>query len=150
MFGREYTVVLNCRDSVEKMTGYQISDDEVGFIALHIHSGLSDEHVTETLKITQTIDECLLMVENMLKQTISRESLGGIRLMSHLYYMIDRIKTGEDIHIELNEFVQKNYPKAWEVSRKVCLYVFEKMKAPISEKEVGFFAVHIQTIVNIR
>ena len=68
----------------------------------------------------------------------------------HLYYMIDRIKTGEDIHIELNEFVQKNYPKAWEVSRKVCLYVFEKMKAPISEKEVGFFAVHIQTIVNIR
>lgn len=57
LFGREYTVVLNCRDSVEKMTGYQISDDEVGFIALHIHSGLSDEHVTETLKITQTIDE---------------------------------------------------------------------------------------------
>lgn len=57
LFGREYTVVLNCRDSVEKMTGYHISDDEVGFIALHIHSGLSDEHVTETLKITQTIDE---------------------------------------------------------------------------------------------
>lgn len=150
LFGREYTVVLNCRDSVEKMTGYQISDDEVGFIALHIHSGLSDEHVTETLKITQTIDECLLMVENMLKQTISRESLGGIRLMSHLYYMIDRIKTGEDINIELNEFVRQNYPKAWEVSRKVCLYVFEKMKAPVSEKEIGFFAVHIQTIVNIR
>ena len=70
--------------------------------------------------------------------------------MSHLYYMIDRIKTGEDINIELNEFVQKNYPKAWEVARMVCLYVFEKMKAPVSEKEIGFFAVHIQTIVNIR
>ena len=132
------------------MTGYQISDDEVGFIALHIHSGLSDEHVTETLKITQTIDECLLMVEDTLKQTISRESLGGIRLMSHLYYMIDRIKTGEDIHIEMNEFVQKKYPRAWEAAQKVCLYVFEKMGVPVLEKEIGFFAVYIQTIVNIR
>lgn len=149
LFGKEYTVVLNCRDSVEKMTGYQITDDEVGFIALHIHSGLSDEHVTETLRITQTIDECLLIVEKTLKQSISRESLSGIRLMSHLYYMIDRIKTGEDINIELNEFVRKNYPKAWEVARKVCLYVFEKMGVPVSEKEIGFFAVHIQTIVNI-
>ena len=59
-------MVLNCRDSVEKMTGYQITDDEVGFIALHIHSGLSDEHVTETLKSPQTIDECLLIVEKTL------------------------------------------------------------------------------------
>lgn len=70
--------------------------------------------------------------------------------MSHLYYMIDRTKTGENINIELNDFIKKSYPKAWEVAQKVCLYVFEKMEVPVSEKEIGFFAVHIQTIVNIR
>ena len=64
--------------------------------------------------------------------------------------MIDRIKTGEDIHIEMNEFVQKKYPRAWEAAQKVCLYVFEKMGVPVLEKEIGFFAVYIQTIVNIR
>ena len=87
-FGREYAVVLKCRDIIKEMTGYQITDDEVGFVALHIHSGLSDEHVTEILKVTQTIDECLLLIENLLGQSISRESLDGIRLMSHLYCLL--------------------------------------------------------------
>ena len=45
------------------MTGYRISDDEAGFIALHIHSGLSDEQVSDTLKTTQIIDDCILMIE---------------------------------------------------------------------------------------
>lgn len=40
------------------MTGYHITDAEAGFIALHVHSGLAGEHVTEILKVTQIIDEC--------------------------------------------------------------------------------------------
>ena len=41
LFGKEYAVALECRRTVEELTGYQISDDEAGFIALHIDSGLS-------------------------------------------------------------------------------------------------------------
>ena len=41
LFGKEYAVALKSREIIEKMTGYRISDDEAGFIALHIHSGLS-------------------------------------------------------------------------------------------------------------
>ena len=147
LFGREYAVVLKCRDFIEDMTGYRITDDEVGFVALHVHSGLSDEHVTETLRVTQTIDECLLLIEKLLGQTISRESLGGIRIMSHLYYMIDRIKTGEEVNIDLNEFIRLNYPKAGRVADQVCKYMEEKLGASVERKERGFLAVHIQTII---
>lgn len=148
LFGREYAVVLKCRDIIEEMTGYHITDDEVGFVALHIHSGLSDEHVTEILKVTETIDECLLLIENLLGQNISRESLAGIRLMSHLYYMIARIKAEEDIHIDLNEFIRMKYPKAGKAAEKVCAYMAEKLQTEVERKEIGFLAVHIQTIAN--
>ncbi len=39
------------------MMGNEISDDEVGFITLHIHSGRSDEQVSVTLDTTRIINE---------------------------------------------------------------------------------------------
>ena len=50
--GVKYAVALKSREIIEKMTGYRISDDEAGFIALHIHSGLSDEQVSDCLLYT--------------------------------------------------------------------------------------------------
>lgn len=149
LFGREYAVVFKCRDIIEKMTGYQITDAEVGFIALHIHSGLSDEHVTEILRVTRTIDECFLIIEELLGQRISRESLNGIRLMSHLYYMIARIKAAEDIHIDLNDFIRTGYPKAGRVAEKICTYISKELGTVVDRKELGYLAVLIQTIVHL-
>ena len=120
---------------------------KVGFIALHVHSGLSDEEVSETLKITQIIDDCMLDIEKMLDQSINRESLGGIRLMSQLYYMIARAKAKEKINIDLNQFVEENYAKAGMVARHICKYVESKLGIPIGKEEEGFLAVHIQTII---
>lgn len=147
LFGKEYTVVVKSREIIEKITGYRITDDEAGFIALHVHSGLSDAEVSETLKITQIIDECMLDIETMLNQNISRESLGGIRLMSHLYYMIARTKTKEKINIDLNQFVEENYAKAGMVARYICKCVGDKLGIPVMREEEGFLAVHIQTII---
>ena len=56
---------MESRKIIEKMTGYRISDDEAGFIALHIHSGLSNEQVSDTLKTTQIIDESMQTIEKM-------------------------------------------------------------------------------------
>lgn len=148
LFGKEYAVVLKCRDIIEEMTGYHITDAEAGFVALHIHSGLSDEHVTEILKVTRTIDECFLIVEDLLGQSISRDSLAGIRLMSHLYYMIARVKAGEDIHIDLNEFIRTGYPKAGRLAEKICTYISKELGTLVDRKELGYLAVLIQTIVN--
>lgn len=68
LFGKEYAVALESRSIIEEMTGYRISDDEAGFIALHIHSGLSDEAVSETLKATQLIDESMQIIEEHLEK----------------------------------------------------------------------------------
>lgn len=147
LYGREYTIVLQNREEVEAMTGYRISDDEAGFIALYIHSGLADERVSETLKSTQIIDECMLWLEKELKQTIDRESLGGIRLMSHFYYVIARAKNGETINVDLNEFVKKTYPEAGRLAREICRYMADTLNLTIRREEMGFMAVHIQAIM---
>ena len=120
LFGKEYAVALESRSIIEEMTGYRISDDEAGFIALHIHSGLSDEAVSETLKATQLIDESMQIIEEHLEKEMQKEALNYIRLMSHLYYMVVRTKTGEAVNIDLNEFVQEKYPEAMKIAALIC------------------------------
>lgn len=41
LFSREYQVALKGKGVIKDMAGCEISDDEAGFIALHIHAGLS-------------------------------------------------------------------------------------------------------------
>ena len=147
LFGKEYAVALKSREIIEKMTGYCISDDEAGFIALHIHSGLSDEQVSDTLKTTQIIDDCILMIEECLGDKIRQDSCAYIRLMSHLYYMVVRAKTGEAVNIELNDFIRCKYPKAGQISEVICHYIEKKLEKKLDKEEVGFLAIHIQRIM---
>ena len=109
---KEYAVALESRSIIEEMTGYRISDDEAGFIALHIHSGLSDEAVSETLKATQLIDESMQIIEEQFGKEMQKEALNYIQAdESSVLYGV-RTKTGEAVNIDLNEFVQEKYPEA--------------------------------------
>ena len=132
------------REIIQEMTGCRISEDEVGFIALYIHSGLSNEHVSETLKTTRIIDESLKIIEEKMGQKLQKDSLSCIRLVSHLYYMLVRARTGEGVNIDLNDFMEASYPRANETARIICGYMEEAMGKPIAEEEIGFLAVHIQ------
>lgn len=149
LFGKEYAVALESRSTIEEMTGYRISDDEAGFIALHIHSGLSDEAVSETLKATQIIDESMQIIEEQLKKEMEKEALSYIRLMSHLYYMVARAKTGEAVNLDLNEFVQEKYPEAMKIADLICANMAEKLEKQIMQEEIGFLAIHIQRMIAV-
>lgn len=147
LFGKEYAVALESRKIIEELTGYRISDDEAGFIALHIHSGLSGEQVSETLRMTQLIDESIQIVEECAGYKLKENSHSYIRLMSHLYYMVVRSKTGEAVNVELNDFMKQKYPKATQIAQIVCSKMEDRLHQPLAPEETGFLAVHIQRII---
>ena len=147
LFGKEYAVAMESRKIIEKMTDYRISDDEAGFIALHIHSGLSNEQVSDTLKTTQIIDESMQTIEKMGGRELQKESLNYIRLMSHLYYMAVRAKTGEAVNVDLNDFVKNKYPKALKIAEKICGNMEKELQKALMPEETGFLAIHIQRMI---
>lgn len=69
LFGEEYQVALKGREIIQQLTGYEISEDEVGFITLHIHAGLSDEAVSQTLDATRIVNEGIAMIEQEFDHT---------------------------------------------------------------------------------
>lgn len=148
LFAKEFTVALKGREIIRDMTGCEISDDEVGFITLHIHSGLSDEQVSVTLDTTRIINESIAMIEKAFGQKFDPDSLAYTRLMSHLYYMVARTRNGESTNADFNDFIFKNYPRTGRVAQEVCAYMGQALKKPVFREETGFLAIHIQRVIS--
>ena len=141
-------MALKGRDIIREMTGCEITDDEVGFITLHIHAGLSDEQVSVALDTTRIINEGIEMIEEAFGQKLPKDSLAYTRLMSHLYYMIARTRRGETTNVDFNDFIFTNYPKTGETARAVCRFMEKELKKPVGKEEIGFLAIHIQRVIS--
>ena len=131
LFEKEYKVALKGREIIREMTGAEISDDEVGFISLHIHSARSDEKVSETLDNTRLINEGIRMIEEYFQIDLEQDSLGYNRMMSHIYYMLVRTRKGEQVKADLNDFVQVKYPKEFAAAEKICAWIEQELKKEV-------------------
>jgi len=131
-------------DYIKEFAGYEISDDEAGFIALHIHSGLSHEQVSETLKDTQIISRSMQMIAEESGKEVQEDSLTYTRLLSHLYYVIARTRSREKVGVDLNSHMAEHYPAAMETACKVCRFIEDEMQMKLDELEAGYLAVHVE------
>lgn len=148
LFAREYEVALRGREIIKEMSGYEISDDEAGFITLHIHSGLSDEAVSVALDTTRIINEGIAMIEKAFDVRFNEDGLAYTRLMSHMYYMIARTRNGERTNVDFNDFIFSQYPKTGYVAEEVCRHMEKALKKPVAREEIGFLAIHIQRVID--
>lgn len=148
LFAKEYAAALKGRGIIKEMTGYEISDDEVGFLTLHIHSGLSDERVSETLDTTRVINESISMIEEAFGQKIPVDSLAFTRLVSHLYYMVARARKEEPLNADFNDFIFEKYPQTGQVAKDICRFMEKELKTPVLKEEIGFLAIHIQRVIS--
>lgn len=147
LFHKEFAIALKARDIIQEMTGHMISEDEAGFITLHIRSSRTDEKVSEALDAARIIGSSIGIIEEKFNVSIPTDSLGYNRLTSHLYYMILRVRKGEKLKVDINQFVQEKYPLADECARKICEYIRQEIKREIMEEEKGFLGIHIQRII---
>ena len=148
LFEKEYAAALKGREIIRELTGCEISEDEVGFITLHIHAGLSDEQVSEALETARIIDEGISIIEEAFGQEFEEDSLAYTRLMSHLYYMVARTRKGESAKADFNDFIFANYPYTGKVAEEVCSYMSRQLKKNVAREEIGFLAIHIQRVID--
>lgn len=146
VFMQEYMVAQKVKEKLERLTGYEMSEGEMGFIALHIHSGLVGEAVSETLRNTQIIDHCMQIITQKSGCRIFVDSLTYNRLVTHLYYMLDRVKKNEAVKLELNCFIRKQYPESWGIAKEIYAYIESSLHKKIDEQEIGFLAIYIERL----
>lgn len=148
LFPEEYEVAAEGAEILASMADCRITADEIGYITLHIHSALSDEDVAQSLTIARLTRECIDKIQENIPFCLEEGSLGYSRLVSHIRYMLARIRKGEKIPLDVEDYVKEQFPQAYRIADSVCRYLEAQLRLPVRQEETGFLGLHIQRIWN--
>lgn len=147
LFEEEYTAAKNGVEILKSLTDLEFSEDEIGYITLHLHAGLAKENVAQSLETARLVNRCLGLIEEYMNKKLTADSLGYNRLVSHIRYMLARVRKGESANLDLEDYARHSFPKEYEAAAKVCQILEQEMKLHFPQEETGFLAIHIRRVM---
>ena len=148
LFYKEYKVADRIRPIIQKTLGVEMDADEVGYVALHIHSAIQDEKVSQAMQMARAVRECITLVEKEIGKPIDVLSLSYNRLMNHVRNMVARAINNEQLKLNMNDYMGIKFPHAFETAKYICKQVEEMLKYPLSDAEIGYLAMHIERVTS--
>lgn len=148
LFYKEYKIAQCMEKLLWEQLRVRIDEHEIGYIALHIHSAIEDEKVSQAMQIARAVRECISLVEEQTGKQIDVMTLAYNRLMNHVRYMVARALNGEKLKLNMNDYMQIKFPRAFEIAEKVCEEVGHSLKRELDEIEIGYLAMHIERVAS--
>ena len=144
----EFKVAESIRPLLKKQFQIDIEDDEIGYVALHIHSAIEDEKVSQAMQMARSVRECISMVEEAIGKPIDIASLSYNRLMNHIRYMVARALNGEKLKVNMNDYMEVKFPESFGMAQVICDQVGTSLGVKLEEVETGYLAMHIERVAN--
>lgn len=148
LFHMEYKVAQCIEPILAEKLNIQIEADEIGYIALHIHSAINDEKVSQAMQMAQAVRECIELVEKNYGSPIDVMSLAYNRLMNHIRYMVVRVNSGEKLKLNMNDYMKVKFPKSYQLAETVCRQIEKNIRCELEAVETGYLAMHIERVTN--
>ncbi|MNH74346.1 PtsGHI operon antiterminator [compost metagenome] len=131
----------------EKM-GIDLGEDEIGFIALHIHSAMTNQDITEVKQHSQLISDLVTVIEQQLHINLTRNSLDYSRLLTHLRFAIERVRQGEKVSEpdKLEDLLKQEYPELYSLAWKLTKMMEQRLHKPVYQAEVSYLTMHLHRV----
>ncbi len=146
LFHAEYKTAEVARKVVKETFEIDITDDEVGYLALHVHSAIEDESVSQAMQIAHAVNECIAAIRKRANVNLETTSLGYNRLMNHIRYMLIRMTTGEKIKLDINDYMRVKFPETFAIAQSICDEMSVSFHKSYQEAEIGYLAMHIERV----
>lgn len=149
LYKEEFEIGLWAIQHIQANLGIEMSIDEAAFIALHIHTmKIRGGDLKETVKQTAVVREMVDMIEQYLEGEISRSGLAYERLVTHLYYMLDRVghHGAHALDQEMLAMIKKKYVTSYSCSQQVTKKVANVFGIDFPEEELGYVTLHIERL----
>lgn len=147
LFHKEYNVARCIKPLLLERFGVEIDEHEIGYIALHIHSAIEDEKVSQAMQIAKAVRDCISLVENQTGKKIDVLSLSYNRLMNHIRFMIARALNGEKLKVSMNDYMEVKFPESFRMAQTICDRIGRNMKLTLDDVEIGYLAIHIERVI---
>lgn len=147
LFHMEYKVAEKILPFLAENTDITMSESELGYIALHIHSAIAEQNVASSMQVARCVRECIRMIEEEIHHTIPVTTLSYNRLMNHVRYMVLRAEQGEEIKLNMNDYMELRFKKSYAIATYVCDEMGKILHTKLHEHELGYLSMHIQRCI---
>lgn len=149
LYPDEYRIGEKAADMIKDRLGVPISETEIGFIALHIHSARENKEVSETVKDFRFLKELISIIEKESGIIINNNTLDYNRLINHLRLSINRLEEEKYINNPLLDTIKEQFIESYNIAKKVGEHIERNKKVIVREDELGYMAIHIERIKEI-
>lgn len=148
LYPLEYELAEYAIHLIRKKLGIDLGEDEIGFVALHINSAMTNRHISEVRGHAQLIAELIEMIEEELHITVQRQSLDYSRLLTHLRFAIERIRRGEQVEEvkKLERMMSDEYPVLFELAGKLTGLMETRLNKPVYRAEISYLTMHLHRV----
>ncbi len=154
-FPAELEIARSAIQMVNQQLHVDLTDDEAGFLALHITNAQIDSHHEDAISLTQLIEEILTVIKYTLRISFAENDIYFQRFITHLKFFTERVlkkNTGnsakDQIESELFLLVTTQYPEAFTATKKVAELLKNRRNYAMSKDEQAYITIHLARIID--
>ncbi|MGH1885005.1 PRD domain-containing protein [Enterococcus avium] len=150
LYKQEYLIGQYAIKMMKESYGVELPDKESIYIALHIINAVKENKKYYTDKIDEEfIIEITAIIEREFSICIRKENMNYSRFVSHMYYLLIRVKNNETIESENEEIFSTllaEYPKAANCADLISKYMYSRLKVMLTNEEKIYMILHINRL----
>lgn len=150
-YGREFELALKAREIIRGHLGIEISEAEVGFIALHIVNATMKQRADHLMLSIKMINGVLNTVSETFGLTYDEGSVQYERFLRHLQFFSQRVLDKSIAQSEdtfLFHLGKDQYPDALECTERIGAHIEQEYGCVVSDAEKGYLVYHIANLVH--
>ena len=151
LYSKEFSIGLEALNLILTRLGVLLSEDEAGFIALHIINAELNSEMPQIQEMTKITREILFIIKYHFKLNFDENSISYNRLLTHLKFFSQRLvtKTPQEIKNddELKSMVSQKYEKAYNCTLKIKDFINGNYHYLISDDELLYLTIHINRVI---
>lgn len=146
LYPREFEIAEFVVALLNEKLGVTFPYQEVGFIALHIHSSINNHTLHEMSLMTEVVTRAVHIIEHDLKVQIDKESLMYTRFVRHISFAVQRVMNDDRVpdQTNLDKLLKIQYPFCYSTAVKIVKMMQTHLKKPVYESELVYLTMHIQ------
>ncbi len=150
LYQKEYELGKQALETIRRHCGVQLSDDEAGYIALHLVTISADREGTyDTLKF---VKKSMELIKEVYGVTLDPTSLDAMRLTTHLKFLAQRILQNaawndDDDMDEMYDYLLRRNPRNRVFLDKLGGYIKTSLHYSINKQEEFYLLVHLTKIL---
>lgn len=151
-FPDEFALGKYCLEKINNTLNVHLSNDEAGFIAMHIINARLGTKMSQVSDITKLVNDCADIADKCFSGKIDKTSVFYERFLIHLKFLAKRLFKAEELPNVLSRdddilsLIELKFKKHYKCAKCMQDHILKNYAKTISEDEMLTLAIHLKRI----